>query len=153
VKPVGRQWLLETLERLTGRPVAPRVLVVDDDEVSRYLVASRLGPAGLAVTEAASGAGGLAEVRRQRPDAIVLDLSMPGMSGFDVLERLKEDPVTRGIPVIVLTAGILGEDERRRLAPHVAAILSKGGPSRDASLDGLLDALAGAGLALEGSRA
>ena len=63
--------------------------------------------------------------RARRPDAIVLDLAMPEMSGFDVLDRLKEDPATMDIPVVILTSKALTDDERRRLAPHARRILSK----------------------------
>ena len=68
---------------------------------------------------------GLRYARADRPDFIVLDLVMPEMSGFDVLARLKEDPVTMDIPVVVLTSKTLSDEERRRLAPHARRILSK----------------------------
>ena len=77
LKPVSRSWLLETLARLVELRRAPRLLVIDDDEISRYLVRARLGDAPLTVQEAPDGPAGLRAARAQRPSAIVLDLSMP----------------------------------------------------------------------------
>ena len=128
---------------------SPRVLVIDDDEIYRYLVRTRLGEARFIVQEAAGGAEGLLQARAQRPHAIVLDLVMPEMSGFEVLAQLKEDPVTADIPVVVLTSKILSGDEQRRLAPHAARIVSKETLSRSDSADHLLEALSAAGLERE----
>jgi signal transduction histidine kinase/ActR/RegA family two-component response regulator len=128
---------------------SPRVLVIDDDEIYRYLVRTRLGEARFIVQEAAGGAEGLLQARAQRPHAIVLDLVMPEMSGFEVLAQLKDDPVTADIPVVVLTSKILSGDEQRRLAPHAARIVSKETLSRPDSADHLLEALSAAGLERE----
>ena len=128
---------------------SPRVLIIDDDEIYRYLVRTRLGEARFIVQEAAGGAEGLLQARAQRPHAIVLDLVMPEMSGFEVLAQLKEDPVTADIPVVVLTSKILSGDEQRRLAPHAARIVSKETLSRPDSADHLLEALSAAGLERE----
>ena len=96
---------------------SPRILLIDDDEIYRYLVRTRLAEARFAVQEAAGGAEGLLQARAQRPDAIVLDLVMPEMSGFEVLARLKQDPLTADIPVVVLTSKTLSSEEQRMLAP------------------------------------
>ena len=125
IKPVHPSWLLGTLNRLLERGADRRVLVIDDDEISRYLVRNHLAGAPFVVTEAGDPRQGLLEARARRPDAIVLDLAMPEMSGFDVLDRLKEDPATMDIPVVILTSKALTDDERRRLAPHARRILSK----------------------------
>ena len=125
IKPVHSAWLLGTLNRLLDRGHGRRVLVIDDDEISRYLVRNHLAGTAFDVREAVGPVEGLRDARAERPDAIVLDLVMPEMSGFDVLARLKEDPATMDIPVVVLTSKALSEDERRRLAPHALRILSK----------------------------
>ena len=125
VKPVDRGWLLATLTQLVEARRTPRVLLIDDDEVSRYLVRTRLAGSRVTVSEAASGAEGLREARANPPSAIVLDLVMPGMSGFDVLTELRQDPKTQHIPVVVLTSKALSSDERRALSPHATRILSK----------------------------
>src|SRR5262249_48059044 len=142
VKPVSRGWLLETIGRLVERQRAPQVLVIDDDEISRYLVRARLGDAPLTVQEAADGPQGLRDARALPPTAIVLDLAMPEMTGFEVMSRLKEDPETTDIPVIVLTSKSLSEDERRRLAPHALRIISKDTLGREQPTDDLREALA-----------
>jgi class 3 adenylate cyclase len=82
----------------------PRVLVVDDVYESRRLLADVVLALGADVVEAANGPDALARAADSRPDLIVLDVSMPGMSGFEVLERLKENPATAVVPVLMLTA-------------------------------------------------
>jgi signal transduction histidine kinase/DNA-binding response OmpR family regulator len=125
IKPVHPAWLLDTLNRLLDRGLDRRVLVIDDDEISRYLVRNHLAGAPFVVSEAGDPVQGLREARAERPDFIVLDLVMPEMSGFDVLARLKDDPATMDIPVVILTSKALTDEERRRLAPHACRILSK----------------------------
>jgi signal transduction histidine kinase/DNA-binding response OmpR family regulator len=146
IKPVNRAWLLDTLTRLIDRRQAPRVLLIDDDEISRYLVRTRLAQARVAVAEAAGGAEGLRQARACHPHAIVLDLVMPEMSGFEVLRRLKDDPATADIPVVVLTSKRLSQDEQRLLAPHAARILSKDTLAGSESGESLLSALSAAGV-------
>jgi signal transduction histidine kinase len=81
------------------------ILVVDDHPNNRLLIRHLFDdPAAYRVLEAADGAEGLALATQERPDCLLLDLAMPGLSGFEVLERLQADPRTRAIPVIVLTA-------------------------------------------------
>ena len=121
LKPVARAWLLETLTQLLDRRRPPRLLVIDDDEISRYLVRARVADAPLTVQEVAGGREGLREARVQRPTAIVLDLVMPEMTGFEVMSRLKEDPATSDIPVIVLTSKTLSDEERADACPALAA--------------------------------
>jgi CheY-like chemotaxis protein len=122
-KPVERTWLLETLDRLT-RPAGRTVLVIDDDDAARYLLHAALLRARCTVLEASSGVEGIRMAAEARPDAIVLDLVMPGLSGFDVLDRLKSSAVTRDIPVVIVTSRPLGDDERRELR-RAAAVLPK----------------------------
>ena len=100
------------LDPLADTRRAPVVLVIDDDEIYRYLVRTRLAEARFTVQEAVGGAEGLLQARAQRPQAIVLDLVMPDMSGFEVLARLKEDPMTTDIPVVVLTSKSLSSEEQ-----------------------------------------
>ena len=80
------------------------ILVVDDREENRLVIRYLFDTPEHRVLEAADGMAGLALALRERPDCILLDLSMPGLSGFEVLDRLERDPRTREIPVIVLTA-------------------------------------------------
>jgi signal transduction histidine kinase len=80
-----------------------RILVVDDQKISRVTLARILTGADHSVRAEASGPDGLATAREWLPDVIILDVHMPGMDGFEVVERLKDDPVTESIPVIFLT--------------------------------------------------
>ncbi len=128
IKPIERQWLLGTLAELTGHPLTDTVLVVDDDPAFRYLMRSHLQRAGCAVVEADGGRTGLLAARQHTPQAIVLDLIMEDVNGFDVLEQLKADPATTQIPIVICTSKRLTAAERRRLAPWAAAILSKADP-------------------------
>jgi signal transduction histidine kinase/DNA-binding response OmpR family regulator len=80
-----------------------RILVVDDQKISRVTLASILSEADHNVRAEAGGPAGIATARAWLPDVIILDVHMPGMDGFEVVERLKDDPVTESIPVIFLT--------------------------------------------------
>lgn len=81
-----------------------RVLVIDDDEMTRALVAETLEPEGFQVEQAATGADGLASFQRACPDLVLLDLNMPGMSGFECCERIRQLPQAQHVPIVVLTA-------------------------------------------------
>lgn len=80
------------------------VLVADDDRDIRDLVSFKLRQAGFEVITAEDGAGALAAVAEQHPDLAVLDISMPGLSGLDVTRKLRADPASRTVPVVLLTA-------------------------------------------------
>jgi signal transduction histidine kinase/ActR/RegA family two-component response regulator len=97
-------------------------IVIDDDDMARYLAVHALLSLGFRVTEAADGQAGLHSVREQPPDLIVLDLRMPGLDGFDALDELKNAPETAAIPVVVQTGMTLSPAERDRLAAAVAIL-------------------------------
>jgi len=130
VKPVDRSALLARLERYNLTPRARsrdvRVLVVDDDPSAVRLLTDMLEPAGFRVVPANGGAEGVALARSERPDLILLDLMMPEVSGFQVVEALKGDPATCQIPILVVTAKELTEADKEQLRNHVAAIFGKG---------------------------
>jgi CheY-like chemotaxis protein len=104
-----------------------------------------LGDRGYTVVEAASGPEGLERATAERPRAIFLDLNMPGMDGAEVLGRLKADPRTRDIPVIIHTSRP-EEEASELLAAGAAAVLSKERASRSAALDLVREALEKAGV-------
>lgn len=81
-----------------------RVLVIDDEAPIRLLCRVNLEAEGMSVLEARDGPAGLEIARRERPDVILLDVMMPGLDGWNVAEELLEDPSTRDIPVVFLTA-------------------------------------------------
>ena len=89
---------------MTATPSGERVLVVDDEPDIVALVAYHLAKAGYRVTTAGSGTEALDSARRERPSLIVLDLMLPGMSGYEVLEQLRASDATRDVAVLMLTA-------------------------------------------------
>lgn len=125
VKPVARDRLLDVLRRHARPEVNAPVLVVDDEPDARALVGGLLEAAGYAWTEAGNGAEALAAIAGRRPALVVLDLMMPELDGFQVLERLAADPDARTIPVVVLTAMALSPDDEARLSQGAALVLGK----------------------------
>lgn len=93
----------------------PLLLVADDDDLLRTIVEHKLSSRGWRVLVAADGIEALRLVRERSPQVVVLDAMMPGPDGFEVLRRLKEDPATAGIPVIMLTSRKLEDDIVRAL--------------------------------------
>ena len=89
------------------------ILIVEDDEDSRYVYGIVLEDHGFSVATARSGDEGLRIARETRPRAILMDVSIPGLDGWTVTERLKGDPETHGIPVIIITAHAFPEDLAR----------------------------------------
>ena len=104
---------------------AGRVLVVDDEEDIRELCRVNLEFEGFEVVDASGGAEALELVARSRPDVVFLDLMMPGMDGWEVLRRLKEDDTTADIPVVLLTARTAEEDQMRGWQEGILEYVSK----------------------------
>ncbi|HJQ67754.1 MAG TPA: response regulator [Blastocatellia bacterium] len=129
-KPIERAELVAAIERVTT-PAAARVLVVDDDSDALDLAVAMIESNGYETSTATSGREALDEIARARPDAIVLDLMLPEMDGFEVVHRLSLNPEWRDIPVILLTARDLSHEERRALDIGTARIIQKGNFSRD----------------------
>ena len=124
-KPIQKACLLREIRRTLGQRVPRRVLVVDDSPVDRRFLAGLLEELNCRVREAADGREALALIADQRPDVVCLDLVMPELDGFDVLARIRADPATRDLPVIVVTAKDLTQDERDRLALSVERVMTK----------------------------
>lgn len=114
-------------ERSLDAPTcAATIVVVDDNRTNRELLRELLEPEGYKVLEASDGDGGLKLVLSKRPDCVLLDIRMPGIDGFAVLQRLRKDPVTRSIPVFMLTATANQvEDVRRALEAGATGYLLK----------------------------
>jgi CheY-like chemotaxis protein len=128
-KPMSRHELSESLAELGLLPVLsdqpPTVLVVDDDPSAVELIAVSLSSLAISVLRAYGGREGIAAARQKLPDLIVLDLMMPEVSGFDVVEALGERSETARIPILVLTAKKVTTDDRARLNGYVEAIMEK----------------------------
>jgi GAF domain-containing protein/CheY-like chemotaxis protein len=111
VKPVNRAKLVETLTSICGS-AAGRALLVDDDDVVRRSVRQALEPIGWQVTEAENGQVAVDSLTAARPDVIILDLMMPKMDGFEFLDELRSRLNWRDIPVVVITAKDLTDEDR-----------------------------------------
>jgi CheY-like chemotaxis protein len=122
--------------------------MVDDDEIARYLLRGLLAGSGHRLLEAQGGVEGLRLARLSKPNLIILDLSMPDLSGFEVLETLKGDPATREIPVVIYTSQSLDSEERARLQDAVD-IVPKGASSREAAETRFAEAMMRAGLQIK----
>ena len=93
---------------MTAQPTASappaRILIVDDDRHNRLLLEVMLAPDGYSIVSAPTGEEALVMVAQQPPDLILLDVMMPGMHGYQVVARIKSNPATKHIPVIMLSA-------------------------------------------------
>lgn len=116
-----------------------RILVVDDEAQNRELVEAMLLPGGYEVYLAEDGEEALAAAQEKKPDLLILDLMMPGLSGFEVCARLKTDPKTGGIPVLFVTALSQIGDKERALAAGGDDFLTK--PFQRAELLARVEAL------------
>lgn len=101
------------------------VLAIDDDPAVLELICGHLGNEAIRVRCAGSGKEGLEMARSNPPDLILLDLMMPGMNGFEVAEALRRDEMTNSIPILVLTAKLLTQEDRARLNGHVERVMQK----------------------------
>ena len=142
VKPLERGALVDQMSRLTGVAMAreqgetddsPRaqVVIIDDEPAARYVLSKLLYGKPCRVQEAENGIEGLRMVRASPPQLIFLDLNMPDVSGFEVLQSLKTDSVTQSIPVAVVTSATLTEANRRLLEAQTCAIINKTELSRE----------------------
>jgi CheY-like chemotaxis protein len=102
-----------------------RVLVVDDNEAVRRLITVNLELEGFEVTTAVDGQDCLAKVREVRPHAVTLDVVMPRLDGIRTAARLRDDPQTRGIKIVMVTATVRGPDRARAEEIGVDAYLTK----------------------------
>jgi CheY-like chemotaxis protein len=103
-----------------------RILIIDDDDDIREVAALTLEMvAGWHVATANSGANGIERAQEERPDAILLDVMMPGMDGPTTFQEMQKIPQIADIPVILLTAKVQGADQKRFAALGVAAVLFK----------------------------
>jgi CheY-like chemotaxis protein len=125
----------------TSEEPSHKVMIVDDDETARYVLKRLLTETPYTVIEAASGSEGLRRAREDQPQVIFLDLRMPEMSGFEVLERLKSDPTTRDIPVVVITSKLMENEERQLLDEKVVTVLSKAAASPEGLMGSIRQAL------------
>ena len=94
----------------------PKILLVEDNEMNRDMLSRRLQRRGYEVVTAVDGESGLALTRTETPALILMDMSLPGVDGWEATRQLKADPATRAIPVIALTAHAMAGDREKALA-------------------------------------
>ena len=142
VKPILERDLLAALDRLDREQGRHRVLVVDDQPEDRHLLRRMIeSKDGYEVIEAASGQEAIALVRQTRPHIVILDLMMPEIDGFAVLEAIKADELTRSTPIIVVTAKELTEEDRRLLNSSIEVLIQKGVLNQEELLEDVAAAL------------
>jgi signal transduction histidine kinase/CheY-like chemotaxis protein len=126
VKPVGKDQLLAALYRAAAMPERKHTVVaIDDDPLAIELVRASLEPEGWTVLGAATGPDGLALIRQRQPSAVLLDLLMPGMDGFAVVEALRADPDTKSVPVVILTSKSMTQQDKERLQGRITYVARK----------------------------
>ena len=133
-KPIERERLAQVLMRY--RHTTPNeALVVEDDPNSREMIRRMLENDGWKVAEAGNGREALSQVQKHAPGVILLDLMMPEMDGFEFIHQLRQKDEWKLIPIIVVTAKDLTQEERVELNGHVSRVLQKGSYKRDELLD------------------
>ena len=130
-KPVDRQRLVSVLEKYRHDDAPGDILVVDDEPANRETLRGMLENEGFSVAEAENGRVALEGLDRVRPSAILLDLMMPEMDGFEFVARLREREEWRTIPVVVVTAKDITREDRMRLDGYVTEVIQKGSQGRD----------------------
>jgi CheY-like chemotaxis protein len=93
-----------------------KILLVEDNEMNLDMLSRRLVRQGFEVVSAQDGAAGVAKATAEKPQLILMDMSLPVVDGWEATRRLKADPATRAIPVIALTAHAMAEDREKALA-------------------------------------
>jgi CheY-like chemotaxis protein len=131
VKPLSKERLKSVLERYRPGCADKRVLLVEDDAPTRDVTQRMLEKEGWFVTSAENGRAGLAQVASNPPELILLDLMMPEMDGFQFVAEIEKHEQWRAIPILVVTAKDLTDEDRQRLNGHVEQVLQKGAYRRE----------------------
>ena len=127
VKPVEHEELLRAVTRCVTPPGDGRTVVaIDDEPVDLDLIEAALAPQGWSVVRAEGGEAGVEAVRRERPAVVLLDLLMPGVDGFEVVERVRADPDVAGVPIVVFTSKDMTAADHERLSGRISLLAQKG---------------------------
>jgi signal transduction histidine kinase/DNA-binding response OmpR family regulator len=145
-KPVPPFTLLNTVRELIEDIPSKKILLVDDDEVTRYLVGGSLAKVGYRILEAHGGREAVKLILSENPDAIILDITMPDMTGFEVLREIRGVASSKAIPVIVHSSRELSKQERSLIADFDALIYSKQSFTQQGGPQGLVNLLAATGI-------
>lgn len=135
IKPLDRDLLIDKINKLKTskkrRKNVTQILVVDDDEKALTLTSAFLEKKGFDVEKAKNGVEALRKINLSKPDLLILDLMMPQMSGFEVVEVMRQDPELKEIPIIILTAKELTKKEKEFLNGQVRCLMQKASYSTD----------------------
>ena len=136
-KPATTDGLNNALSRIKAfsTPRRKRLLVVDDNEVERESISALLAHDDVDITTAGTGTAALVALNEQAYDCAVLDLRLPDISGFEVLERIRDEPNLKDLPVVVFTGKELSREEDARLKALARSVVVKGVESPDRLLD------------------
>ena len=93
----------------------PKILLVEDNEMNRDMLSRRLAKRGYTLVIAVDGGAGVAMVKSEKPDLILMDMSLPVIDGWEATQQLKADPETKGIPIIALTAHAMDSDRQKAI--------------------------------------
>ena len=135
IKPIDREKLITTvnacipIERIEGKPM--KILVVDDDEKAVKYMSTVLENAGFDALKGYSGNAGINLAINSNPDLIILDLMMPDVSGFDVIEKLRVHPTAKGIPIIICSAKDITPEDKKVLNGNILAIVQKSSHTKE----------------------
>jgi CheY-like chemotaxis protein/signal transduction histidine kinase/HAMP domain-containing protein len=137
IKPSTTDELGRAFDRVLNyaRSSKRQLLIVEDNEVERQSVVELLGHRDVEITTAASGAEALEALQEKRFDCMVLDLRLPDISGFDLLERIREQPDLKELPIVVFTGKDLTEDDELKLVRMAESVILKGVQSPERLLD------------------
>jgi HAMP domain-containing protein/signal transduction histidine kinase/DNA-binding response OmpR family regulator len=136
-KPTTSEGLEDAFARIKdyAAPRRRRLLLVEDDEAERKGVSELLSHSDIEITAADTGEAAMAQLREAPPDCVVLDLKLPDMSGFEVLEKIRDDAELRDVPVVVFTGRELSAEEDARLRTMARSVVVKGVESPERLLD------------------
>lgn len=150
-KPFQAKVLLQKIRNLQGTSTEREILVVDDEPDVRQLYSDILDLSGYTqVRLATNGQEALDEIRKKRPDLVLMDLIMPIKNGFDTISELRADPRFSDLPIIVITGKMLTSQEEDFLEKHVKRVVTKKSVERQMLSDGLRAILKGMGKAVPG---
>jgi CheY-like chemotaxis protein len=133
-KPVQRNQLVQLLDRYTPEDAERHALVVDDKSENREVLRRALESEGWQVSEAENGRVALAKLAEQAPSLILLDLMMPVMDGFEFVMEMRKLENSWAIPIVVVTAKDITDEDRQRLNGGVVGLIEKGGMDRESLL-------------------
>ena len=105
--------------------MSQRILIVEDQHDNRQILRDLLVPAGYDLIEAWDGEAAVVKAKAERPDLILMDIQLPGMDGYEATRRIKADPATKNIPIIVVTSYALSGDEGKARAAGCDAYVTK----------------------------